>query len=209
MPILRQLQADVLLINVDQPEMIGTVAWAAIHFLLPSARIVALTAGNDVRTLEAALAAGVTALQGLNIDLDTLRRIVRNAAQGIVERDPQLIERVKPFLMRPSEEAQIHIGELTIDLQSRVVRLRGGRVQLTRLEFEVLAYLARNVGRPVGSDELLNAVWRISPDRGGTLSQVKHCIKRLRQKIRPDAATPQYLYSHRGWGYLLRDPLER
>ena len=71
----------------------------------------------------------------------------------------------------------------------------------------MLAYLARSLGKPVSSVELLEAVWHASTGKGGTTAQVKNCIKRIRRKIEPDEERPRYLQSHRGWGYVLRDPL--
>jgi DNA-binding response OmpR family regulator len=79
-------------------------------------------------------------------------------------------------------------------------------IHLTPLEFKVIAYLARQPGRPVSLNELLSMVWLASPERGGTLAQVHNCIKRLRQKIEPDVKHPRYLLSERGWGYWLQDP---
>ena len=60
-PTIRRRPVDVLLINIDQPEMAQIDTWAAIHVVLPRARIAALTAGNDDRVLEMALGAGVGA----------------------------------------------------------------------------------------------------------------------------------------------------
>ncbi|MGH2592544.1 MAG: hypothetical protein ACRDGG_03435 [Anaerolineae bacterium] len=123
LPILQRSPVDVLLVNIDQPKMAETKIWAAIRLLLPGTRIVALATGNDVRVLEFALSADVTALHRPDVEPDILRRAVRNAAQGVRDYDPWLIERVKPVLMRPSEETQIRVGELTIDLQAQEVTL--------------------------------------------------------------------------------------
>src|SRR3990172_5831511 len=60
-PTLRRLPVDVLLINIDQPDMAQIDTWAAIHVVLPRARIAALTTGDDDRVLEMALGAGVGA----------------------------------------------------------------------------------------------------------------------------------------------------
>ena len=72
----------------------------------------------------------------------------------------------------------------------------------------MLLYLARSLGKPVSSVELLEAVWHASTGKGGTTAQVKNCIRRLRRKIEPDVKHPHYLRSTRGWGYILDNPLE-
>jgi DNA-binding winged helix-turn-helix (wHTH) protein len=179
-----------------------------IHVLLPGVRIAALASGNDDRVLESALGAGVTALHPLDVESDILRRAVCNAARGVVDFDPDLIERARRVLLRPLEETQVRFGGLTIDLQTRQVTRWGVPIHLTPLEFDVLAHLARRRGRPVSAEELLEGVWQTSADKGGTVAQVKNCIKRIRRKIEPDVKHPRCIQSQRGWGYILRDPLK-
>jgi DNA-binding response OmpR family regulator len=204
-PILRRLPADVLLIDIDQPEMAQIGAWAAIHVVLPRARIAALTTGKDDRVLRMALGAGVFALHPLDVEPDVLRRAVRCAAQGVVDYDPSLAQRAKRRLLEPLGPMQIRFGGLTIDLQTQEVIRWGRPIHLTPLECQVLAYLGRNRGEWVSTTELLSAVWHAP---AGTAAQVKNCIKRLRRKIEPGVKHPRYIQSRRGWGYILRDPLE-
>lgn len=104
-----------------------------------------------------------------------------------------------------SSKAQLHCGDLTICLHSKVVTVGRESVLLTPLEFDLIAYLARNQDRPVSPTELLEEVWKC-PD-WGTLNQVRSCIKRLRKKLsanRVDGNTgQQYIHTVRGWGYRL------
>lgn len=209
LPFLRRSPVEILLINIDQPDMIRTDMWATIHVLLPNARIVALTEGTDDSILKAALGAGVTALYRLDADPDILRQVVRKAAQGLVDYDRDLVERAKSSLFTPSEETQVRISELVIDFQAQEATRKGKPIHLTPLEFKVLAHLARNRGRPVSSAELLEAVWQTPASEGGTMAQVRNCIKRLRRKIEPGTKHLRYIQSFRGWGYVLRDPHEQ
>jgi DNA-binding response OmpR family regulator len=94
------------------------------------------------------------------------------------------------------------VGELLIDLRARQVWRGREKLRLTRLEFELLAYLARNAGRVVGYDELLEKVWRYYPD-SGIREQVRTAIWRLRKKIEDYPARPQYIVDVRGAGYRL------
>ena len=104
-----------------------------------------------------------------------------------------------------SPELQLHCGDLTIYLRSKVITLARQSVLLTPLEFNLLVYLAHNQDRSVSPTELLEAIWKC-PD-GGTLNQVRSCIKRLRKKLsanRVDENTgQQYIHTVRGWGYRL------
>ncbi len=199
---------DVLLINVDQVFMNVLRNWAAIRILLPNARVVALTHGADDHVLETVLGVGVTALHQPDAEMAVLCQAVRNAAQRLVDFDPWLIERAKSVVLQPLAEAQVRFGGLTIDLQAHEVTRWGRHVHLTPLEFKLLAYLARDAGRPASLAELLKAVWGSPPSRGGTLAQVHNCIKRIRQKIEPDVKHPRYLLCERGWGYFIQDPTE-
>ncbi len=199
-------QVDVLIVNVDSNAMTRVRTWAAVHVLLLEARVVALTTGVDDGVLETTLGAGVTALHLLDVEPSVLCRAVRNAARGVVDFDPALIERAKGVVLQPLAEGQVRYGGLTIDLAKHEATRWGRHVHLTRLEFKVLAYLAGRDGHPTSLEELLVNVWQASVHQGGTLAQVHNCIKRIRQKIEPDARHPRYLCCERGWGYYLNDP---
>ncbi len=200
---------DVLVINIDHQSMKGMKSWALLRSLLPDASIVALTKGEEDSMLEAALAAGFIALHPPNVEPNVLCRAVRNAAKGVLDYSPFIVERIKKLLMMNTGEMVINLGGLTVDLETQEVDRWGRVIQLTPLEFRVLVYLAWRQAEPVSSTELLENVWRTSPDMGGTVDQVKSCIKRLRQKIEPNPKHPRYLRSVRGRGYVLSDPMDR
>jgi DNA-binding response OmpR family regulator len=82
-----------------------------------------------------------------------------------------------------------------IDLHSRMVRQDGKEIPLTRLEFELLAYLDRHTRRAVTREELVNAVWRQSPEFGSRTVDVH--VRRLRRKLGPTFR----LTTVRGFGY--------
>src|SRR3990172_7304414 len=197
---------DVLIVNVDSFAPTPVRTWAAVHVLLPDVRVVALTNGVGDAVLESTLGAGVTALHLLNTEPSVLCRAVRNAARGVVDFDPALIERAKRVVLQPLAEGQVRYGGLTIDLVKHGVTRWGRHVHLTPLEFKVLAYLVGRDGHPTSLEDLLVNVWQAPVYRGGTLAQVHNCIKRIRQKIEPDLRHPRYLCCERGWGYYLNDP---
>jgi len=82
----------------------------------------------------------------------------------------------------PADPRIITIGSVIIDTQSWRVYLNDEPIQLTPLEFKVLAYLAQNAGRVVSKDELLVWVWKCSPESKGA-ANVDSCVKRLRRKL--------------------------
>ncbi|HVG97582.1 MAG TPA: response regulator transcription factor [Chloroflexota bacterium] len=93
---------------------------------------------------------------------------------------------------------------LVIDLGRRLVLRDGEEVQLTRTEYELLAYLARNLGRVVGQRELLQRVW--GPEYGSESDYLRTFVRQLRKKLEPDPANPVYLLTATGVGYRLRRP---
>jgi DNA-binding response OmpR family regulator len=121
----------------------------------------------------------------------------------------ELTARVKALLRRsrasaPTEpinplEAQIVIGQLTIDKVLRKVLLQNEVVELTVKEFELLGVFARNPGRTFSRGELLKKIWGYQYE--GYEHTVNTHINRLRNKIEEDPAHPKYLKTVWGVGY--------
>jgi DNA-binding response OmpR family regulator len=103
------------------------------------------------------------------------------------------------------ESDRLLIGELLIDLRAREVYQQEEKLHLTRLEFDLLAYLAKNAGRVVRYDELLERVWGYEADEG-SYGLVRMCISRLRRKIGDAPGGPQHIVCVRGVGYRLGEP---
>ncbi|WP_127571543.1 response regulator transcription factor [Paenibacillus xylaniclasticus] len=97
-------------------------------------------------------------------------------------------------------QAVFRLGELTIDLDSAVVR--GEKEQpLTAKERAILAKLYDNKGRIVTSDAICQAVW--GDDSYGYENTLMVHMRRVREKIEPDPSNPIYLLTVRGLGYKL------
>lgn len=100
----------------------------------------------------------------------------------------------------------IRIGAFEIDASRRAVRREHVLIELSPLEFDLFDYLAQRLGEPVESPELLDAIWRTTPETAGAGDQLRSCIKRLRKKLEPDPKHPRFLTTVRGYGYMLDDP---
>ena len=94
-----------------------------------------------------------------------------------------------------------NVGELSIDEDTYVVRLKGRPLDLTYREFELLKYLAANPSRVFTRGQLLQEVWGYDY-YGGTRTVDVH-IRRLRAKLGPEQE--QLIGTVRGVGYKL-DP---
>lgn len=98
----------------------------------------------------------------------------------------------------------VRVGNLEIDLTAWRVTTDGERVQLSPVEFRLLACLAKRAGQMVGHPTILKEVWGWEAEHG-TMAQVKNYIGRLRRKIEPDSEHPQYIVTIKGEGYRLRN----
>ncbi|MFL5907318.1 MAG: response regulator [Solirubrobacterales bacterium] len=118
--------------------------------------------------------------------------------------------RVKAALRRGSMAAPglppnepIKAGELEIDFERRSTQLRGKPVELTYVEFEILAALAAAPGRVFTREALLEHIWGDSTYRDPRTVDVH--IRHLREKLESDPKKPEYLFTVRGVGYRFRD----
>ena len=98
---------------------------------------------------------------------------------------------------------RIDVGSLRLDLESRQLCVAERTVELTRVEFELLAALARRRGTAVQRAWLAEKV--LDPEREGTERTLDVHISRLRGKIDKDF-DKALLHTVRGAGYVLRAP---
>lgn len=128
-------------------------------------------------------------------------------ADGFVSlpfRPGELLARIRAMLRwspsRPGHDV-ITSGDLEIDLAQRLVFVAGNPVRLTRTEFNILAFLARNHDRPVSAEAILETVW--GPVRGDYTQSLRVHIGHIRRKIELDPSRPRYLVTLRGGCYRL------
>ncbi len=119
----------------------------------------------------------------------------------------ELIARIRVALRHtapPRTEPVFQTDELAIDFERRRVTVAGVEKRLTPTEYEVLKYLAQNVGKVVTHRMLLHAVW--GPAYESEAHYLRVFINQLRQKIEPVPSRPHYLVTEPGIGYRLRTP---
>ncbi len=113
------------------------------------------------------------------------------------------LARIKAVLQRRSEApvsaATICFGDVVLDVGARVLRCSGRVVELARMEFELLLYLARQPGRTVSRNELLDRVW--GHDRFPTTRTIDYHVLALRKKVEADPAAPRHLVTVHRVGY--------
>lgn len=122
----------------------------------------------------------------------------------------EIAYRVKAQLRRagyrqaPMQEFSIKIGELMIDTDGCRVRKHDKEIGLTAREFEILRYLAENVGRVISRERLYETVW--GEDSFGCDNTVMVHIRHLREKLEENPAAPSYIITVKGLGYKLVNP---
>jgi DNA-binding response OmpR family regulator len=99
---------------------------------------------------------------------------------------------------------ELRCGGLVVDPARRTARLDGRDLDLTRLEFDLLACLARRSPEVVTRRELLAEVWR--QPYGGTDKTVDVHLSWLRRKLGETAGAPRYVHTIRGVGIKLDPP---
>jgi DNA-binding response OmpR family regulator len=118
----------------------------------------------------------------------------------------ELLARINAILRRSrmtygSEDGGTVAGEgVEIDLAARRVVVAGRDLELTLMEWDLLAYLVRNEGRVIPHDVLAERVWQTQYIGR---SAIKMCVRRLRAKLGDDGEGPVTIRSHRGRGYSL------
>jgi DNA-binding response OmpR family regulator len=119
----------------------------------------------------------------------------------------ELVARVRAVLRRakgplaPSGPGapRVHVdGDLEVDVAARQARLGGAVVSLTAREFELLAFLVRHPRQAFRREEILESVWGY---RYGDTSTVTVHVRRLREKIEVDPASPARIATVWGVGY--------
>jgi DNA-binding response OmpR family regulator len=97
--------------------------------------------------------------------------------------------------------ATLSVGRLQLDPAARTLAVGGRAVVLTAREFDLLAFLMRHPGQVFTREQLLDNVWGYA--FASELSTVTVHIRRLREKIEDDPASPTLLQTVWGVGYKL------
>ncbi|WP_018466536.1 response regulator transcription factor [Calidithermus timidus] len=116
---------------------------------------------------------------------------------------PELLARVQALLRRSGRSGRIERGALVLDLERHQAYLHNTPLDLTRREFDLLAFLARHPGRVYTREELLERVW--GQEFMGTARTVDQHVAQLREKLQENPKSPLYLETLRGVGYRFRE----
>lgn len=119
----------------------------------------------------------------------------------------ELFARIRAVLRRTEMPAPVKAapsfitGDLALNFEKREVTKNGQIVKMTPTEYKLLFLLARNAGRIVPFETLLDKVW--GPEYRDQLDYLKTYMSRLRKKLETNPENPQYLVTERSLGYRL------
>ncbi len=179
------LSPDLILLDVDLPDLNGREVCRTLRARGVTTPIIMLTAASGDRDTIDGLEAGaddyVSKPFRFNVLLARIRVQLRSHEQ--------------------SENAVFHIGPYEFRPAQKVL-LDGAKrkIRLTEKETNILKYLYRAQGKPVGREELLTEVWGYNA--GVTTHTLETHVYRLRQKIEPDVSSSRLLLTETG-GYRL------
>jgi two-component system KDP operon response regulator KdpE len=146
-------------------------------------------------------------LTGRTLDQEKIRGLGMGADDYLAKpfNPDELIARIRAVLRRgypPAEIPQraIESGDVVIDLDKRMVKLRGEMVVLTRTEWLLLQFLASRAGRVVTNRELLTKIW--GQEYSTDLQYLRVWISRLRTKLGENAANSTLIKTLPALGYM-------
>ena len=121
---------------------------------------------------------------------------------GIAELLARMRAAVRHQLQVQGERPIFHVGDLSVDLVRRIVKVGADEVKLSPKEYDLLRVLAQHAGKVLTHKFLLNELWNELKDP----QYLRVYVRQLRQKIEADPERPQYILTETGVGYRLRAP---
>jgi DNA-binding response OmpR family regulator len=178
--------AELVLIDLMLPGIDGFEACRTLR-RQSTVPVIMVTARSDTHDVVAGLEAGAD-------DYVTKPFVAKELAARI----RALLRRARPVDNGPDS---LTFGDVELIPDAGVVRRAGVEVHCTRTEFRLLCELAENPGKVLSREQLLERVWGYDYFGDGRLVDVH--VRRLRTKVEPDPANPQFILTVRGMGYKL------
>jgi two-component system KDP operon response regulator KdpE len=120
----------------------------------------------------------------------------------------ELLARIRAALRHQlqlqGERAVFQVGDLSVDLVRRIVKVAGNEVKLSPKEYDLLRLLIQHAGKVLTHKFLLQRLW----DEPTDTQYLRVYVRQLRRKIETDPERPQYLLTETGVGYRLREPYQ-
>lgn len=180
---------DLIVVDLGLPDMDGVEVvaalrrWTTLPIIILSARS---TEQHKIEALDAGADDYLTKPFGLGELLARIRVALRHSAQN-----PQ-----------GAQSEVFTTGNLSVDLQKRLVSVDGCPVHLTPIQYRLLSVLVKHAGKVLTHRQILNDVW--GPAYVDNAHYLRIYMSQLRQKLEADPTRPRYLLTESGVGYRLQ-----
>jgi two-component system, OmpR family, KDP operon response regulator KdpE len=179
---------DLVILDLGLPDMEGLDLLRSIRAQNERVPIVVLSSRGDEAAKVQALDVGaddyVTKPFGTDELLARMRAALRHQLQ---------VQGERPIF---------HVGDLSVDLVRRIVKLGEKEVKLSPKEYDLLRLLVAHAGKVLTHKFLLRELWDDLTDA----QYLRVYVRQLRQKIEANPERPQYILTETGIGYRLRAP---
>ena len=179
---------DLVILDLGLPDVEGLELLRTIRERNDKVPIVVLSSRSDERAKVEALDFGADDYLTKPFGMDELLARMRAA--------------LRHQLHVHGERPIFRLGDLSVDLVRRIVKLRDDEVKLSPKEYELLRILVQHAGKVLTHRFLLSELWDPLTDA----QYLRVYVRQLRQKIETDPERPQYLLTETGIGYRLRAP---
>lgn len=179
---------DLVLLDLGLPDMDGndiiskTREWSGMPIIVISARI---QEKEKVEALDLGADDYITKPFGTSELLARIRTALRHSNK---------MSTADQIAMRP-----YHAKNLTVDFDKRLTILDGKEIHLTRVEYKIVSYLAKNSGKVITYDAIINQIW--GPYAGDNNRILRVNMANIRRKIEKNPGEPEYIFTELGVGY--------
>ena len=91
------------------------------------------------------------------------------------------------------------VGDLTVDLDKRLITLAGKEIHFTQIEFKILVLLIQHAGKVLTYDYILRQIWGPYAVNDNQILRVN--MANIRRKLEENPASPKYIQTELGVGY--------
>lgn len=188
LPIITSQCPDLILLDLGLPDVDGSEiisqvrTWASIPIIVISARI---QEQEKVKALDLGADDYLTKPIGMSELLARIRTALRHSNK--LNTDTLLYKR--PFQAK----------DLVIDFEKHMITLAGSVIHLTQIEFKIISLLAKNSGKVMTYDTIIENIW--GPYADGDNSILRVNMAHIRRKLENNPAEPQYIFTEIGIGY--------
>lgn len=186
------VRPSVVVLDIDLPDCNGLELASRLRIALPDVPLIFLTARDS----------DADKLEGFRAGADDYVTKPFNPLE-LAARIKAVVRRVEVSGQPPVE---FDFGRFTILPQEGRLAVDGQDVPTPARELELLTFLASQEGRIFSANELYRRVWNAEPVGHSDQNTVSVHVRRIRERIERDPATPEYLLTARGLGYKLTRP---